>query len=194
MEGRSSARVSLEEYLRIDAASPERLEFRGGYVVAFAVPSGNHEQIKANLAGRLASSARARGCKPLLGGVKVICPNGDRNIPDLGMTCDERDRRALDAAGEAVVEHPWLIIEILSPATAADDRTEKLDAYREIPELTHYLVIDSRKQWMLLHSRTSDGRLAIESTIESVELPGIGELDFATIYDGTSVPKIVLPT
>jgi Uma2 family endonuclease len=42
------------------------LEYRDGRVVALAVPSGNHEQIKANLVALLARGARDVGCRLLL--------------------------------------------------------------------------------------------------------------------------------
>ena len=120
-----------------------------------------------------------------------MCPNGDRTIPDLGMTCDARDLDALSAPGEALIAHPWLVIEILSPATAADDRGAKLDSYNAIPGLTHYLLVDSRKRWMLLHRRTPDGLLAIDGPLQRLGLPHIGaELLLDDVYDGSTVPAI----
>jgi Uma2 family endonuclease len=53
------------------------------------------------------------------------------------VTCDSRDRQA-----ELFVEHPQLIVEILSDATAAYDRGLKSAAYRQIAELQEYVLID----------------------------------------------------
>ena len=184
-------RVGLDEYLRIDANSPDRLEYRGGYIFALAVPSGNHERIKNNLVAHFSPRLKNTGCDLISGGVKLVCPNIDRTIPDLGVTCDERDRSAMDQSGEAIIEHPWLLVEILSPSTQGDDRSGKLDSYRQIPELTHYLLIDSRKQWMVMHERGPDGLFVIRGPIESVTLPTLGELTLAIIYDDTTVPRMV---
>jgi Uma2 family endonuclease len=186
-----TGRVSLAEYLTIDAASTEKLEYRAGYIVAQAVGTGNHEQIKNNLVMELGPIVRTTGCRLFSGGVKVVCPNSDRTIPDFGVTCDERDLAALAAPGEAIIERPWLLIEILSPATASDDRGEKLDAYNAIRALTHYVLIDSRRQWMMLHVRTSDGLLALNGPLESFTLPTLGEIGLEMIYRDTSVPRIV---
>ena len=46
--------VGLDEYLKIDANSLDRLEYRGGYIFSLAVPSGNHERIKNNLVAHFA--------------------------------------------------------------------------------------------------------------------------------------------
>jgi Uma2 family endonuclease len=185
-----SGHVSLEDYLRIDAVSPDRLEYRGGQIYAQAVPCGNHEEIKNNLIALLAPIIKKSGCKLFSGGVKVICPNGDRTIPDLGVTCDQRDRIALESGGEAIIEHPWLVVEILSSSTQAEDRIEKLDSYRAIPELTHYLLIDSRRRWMLVHERESDGLFAINGPLESVTLPTLVPVTLDLVYDGTTVSLI----
>ncbi len=109
---------------------------------------------------------RATGFKLFSGGVKVLCPGGDRTIPDLGVTCDLRDHAALDNPGGALIEHPWLRVEILSPSTAGDDRGEKFDAYKAIPELTHYVLVDSRRRRMMLHVRGNDGRFVIDGPLE----------------------------
>jgi Uma2 family endonuclease len=185
-----SSRISLAEYMKIDAGSAEPLEFLDGFPVAQAVPSGAHEQITVNLAAILAGPVKAAGCRLFIGGVKVACPNGDRAIPDFGVTCDERDLRVLESGAEALIEHPWFVGEILSPTTSEHDRGTKLDAYRSIPELTHYLLIDSRKQWMLLHERTPDGLIAIVGPLDRFTIPQLGTLTLENVYDGTIVPRV----
>jgi Uma2 family endonuclease len=186
-----TGRVTLEEFLAIAAAAGDvRLEYRDGYVVALAEAGGNHERIKNNLVAEFYPLVRATGCEFFSGGVKLICPNGDRTIPDIGVSCDKRDKDAMDRAGEAQIEHPWLIIEILSPGTEATDRGGKLDAYNAIAELTHYVLIDSRRQWILVHVRTADGLLAINGPLECFTLPSLGEVSSATVYRSTTVPRI----
>jgi Uma2 family endonuclease len=189
----ANRRVSLEEYECFNAAAPARphLEYRDGYIVAMSEPSGNHEQISVNLAVLFAPAVRTTGCKLIIGHVKLVCPNGDRTVPDIGVTCDPRDREALGRSGEARIEHPWLLVEILSPSTAHDDRSDKLDAYNGIPELTHYILIDSRKQWMLVHVRTADGLLAINGPLESFTVPNLCELTIDGVYRDTTVPRVL---
>ncbi len=133
MELPQPRRLSLDEFLEIDAGSDERLEYRGGFIVAQATPPKNHARIAGNLAMHLGPLARVSGSDFFAGDAKVVMPDGSRVIPDFVVTCDPRDRDAPDERGEAIVRHPWLVVEILSPATAADDTTQKLDLYESIP-------------------------------------------------------------
>lgn len=96
----------------------------------------------------------------------------------------------MPTAPSPIIEHPWLLIEILSNSTQGDDRSGKLDSYREIPELTHYLLIDSRKQWMLLHERGADGLFVINGPLDRLTLPMLGEITKSIVYNRTTVPLI----
>jgi Uma2 family endonuclease len=57
--------------------------------------------------------------------------------PDLMVTCS-----ASDAADPLVKREPVLLVEVLSPSTAAYDRGAKFAAYRQLPTLREYLLID----------------------------------------------------
>lgn len=61
------------------------------------------------------------------------------------MTCS-----ALDLVSAMVKTEPKLIVEVLSPSTAAYDRGQKFSHYRSLASLEEYLVID-------LDSRSADG-------------------------------------
>ncbi len=104
---RPDRRLSTQEYLALEASSPERLEYRDGLAVALAEPTANHEFISGNLVVALGPPARSNGCVFLAAGGKVVTSRGDRLIPDFLITCDPRDRAALAGPrGEAIVRHP----------------------------------------------------------------------------------------
>ena len=52
---------------------------------------------------------------------------------------------------------PFLIFEILSPATASIDQREKLAAYRQIDNLREYVVIYQNKKRAELHRKDHRG-------------------------------------
>lgn len=57
--------------------------------------------------------------------------------PDVMVTCSERD------AGDPLVKRePVLLVEVLSPATAAFDRGDKFAAYRSLDSLREVLLVD----------------------------------------------------
>lgn len=60
----------------------------------------------------------------------------DYLYPDVMVACDPNDRAS------AHREKPVVIVEVLSPSTAATDRKRKFQIYRSIPELQHYLLIE----------------------------------------------------
>ena len=57
--------------------------------------------------------------------------------PDVLVTCS-----ALDQASAMVKTEPKLIVEVLSPTTAAYDRGLKFSHYRSLPSLQEYVLID----------------------------------------------------
>jgi Uma2 family endonuclease len=186
-----SGRITLEEYLALDAGTEERLEYRDGYAVAMATPTKRHERIAMNLVLAVGNAVRARGCDVFSGGAKVIAQSGDRLIPDFVVSCDERDLRRPEDSGENVVTHPSVVVEILSQATAADDLTGKFDAYATIPELTHYVVIDSRRRLIHVYERLAGGGFAMHGNVSRLTIPALG-IDLASddVYRGTQTPVV----
>ena len=65
---------------------------------------------------------------PFISDMKLRVASADAFFyPDVLVSCDGRDRRA-----DLFVEHPQLIVEVLSDSTAAYDRGTKFVAYRRI--------------------------------------------------------------
>ena len=105
---------------------------------------------------------------------------GDMFYPDVLVTCNERD-----LAASLEMQHPKLIIEVLSPSTATFDRGDKFLTYRRIEALEEYALVDPhtksfevyRKQpngvdWLLSPGRFDDGLVlqSIALTIPSAVL------------------------
>lgn len=192
MQQPAAGRLTLDEYLAFEEQSPIPHEYRNGYAVALAAPSGTHGAIALNLTLAIGPTARSLGCDARAGDTKVVAPGGDRLIPDFLVTCDERDREALRRPGEALVAYPWLVIEILSPTTAAADMTDKLDAYSSISDVTHYVVIDSRRRAARAFERTPDGKFASSGPLDALTFARLGALriPLEEIYRDTNVPRI----
>ncbi|HEV3158035.1 MAG TPA: Uma2 family endonuclease [Candidatus Baltobacteraceae bacterium] len=185
-------RLTLEEYLKLEAISTEPLEYIDGFASVRTRPSKGHEKIAGNLIMTLGPIVRSNGCDFFANGAKVITKIGYRTIPDFVVTCDKRDLDQPDD-DEAIIEHPWLVIEILSPSTMADDNNRKLFGYQSIEELTHYVLIDSRLRSMRLYERLPDGNfLTPPAPLERLILPTLGEhgVSIDEVYRNTKVPLI----
>ncbi len=87
---------------------------------------------------------------------------------------------------ESNEKQPVVIVEIVSPSTALRDRVQKWEAYRRIPSLHHYLLVEQDRRLVELHTRTGD-IVFEERFIEAGEVPleAIGvRLDVDSIYAG----------
>jgi Uma2 family endonuclease len=61
--------------------------------------------------------------------------------PDVAVSCDERDKNA----DEDFLRYPCLIVEVLSPTTAAFDRGDKFADYRTSESLQEYVLINQER-------------------------------------------------
>ena len=51
------------------------------------------------------------------------------------------------------IPNPVIVVEVLSPSTAADDHGVKLDGYFSLRSVEHYLILDSDRRVMIHHKR-----------------------------------------
>jgi len=61
------------------------------------------------------------------------------------------------------IPNPVIVVEVLSPSTAADDHGVKLDGYFSLPSVMHYLILDADRRVMIHHRRGQAG--AIETRV-----------------------------
>lgn len=129
-------RMTMEEYFLFENASPERYEFVDGYLFVVAGPTIRHHLIVKSLDALLSNHLQSGHCKTFTSHLQVrIEQLNSVYYPDLLVMCAPVD---LDAH---FTDAPVLVIEVLSPSTAATDRREKLLAYEKIPFLREYLIV-----------------------------------------------------
>lgn len=126
-------------YLTWEAEQPDKSEYVAGEVFAMVGVRRPHATVAGNIFSALHEHLRGSPCRPFIADMKLRVASADAFFyPDIMATCDERDRRA-----DLYVEHPKLIVEILSESTAAYDRGAKFASYRQIAELEEYALIDT---------------------------------------------------
>ena len=89
---------------------------------------------------------------------------------------------------KAGVSAPDLVIEVISPDSKNRDRSEKLDAYRSIPSVMEYVLVDSRRVWVCVYRRMPGGVWtdAIYGIDETVDIHTVGiSVPVAELYAGT---------
>jgi Uma2 family endonuclease len=175
--------MSVEEYLRFENAAQTKHEYVAGDVYAMEGGSMRHARIISNIVGGLLPVARGGRCQ-VVWSVKCRTPDDRFYYPDVMVVCTAgRDT-------DTVRRDPCLVVEVTSPSTARIDRGEKLDAYRTIPSLQAYLIVDHRSRRVERHWRDRRGgwqRAEITGS-GSVPVP-CPELDLTLdeIYEGVQL-------
>lgn len=175
-------------YLEWEARQPVRHEYIAGEIFAMVGTTQRHNAIELNLCMALREHLRGRPCQVFVESIKLRAAKANAYYyPDLMVACGEH-RRA--AGTEQVVDDPTLVVEILSPSSEATDRREKLAAYRAVPTLDEYLIIDQERQRAELYRRKGDigWTHLIFETGDTLELASVGlALPLAALYEGTDV-------
>ncbi|MFN6513552.1 MAG: Uma2 family endonuclease [Nostoc sp. CreGUA01] len=133
--------MSPQEYLEWEERQDIKYEYINGEVFAMTGGTIPHTSIALNLASALKSHLRGSPCRAFMADAKVaVTENGPFHYPDVVVSCDERDREAIQ-----FIQYPCLIVEVLSPSTEAYDRGKKFMQYRRIETLQEYVLIDAEK-------------------------------------------------
>ena len=130
--------MTAEQFLAWDGEQPERWEFVGGEVFAMTGATVRHAAVTGNLYMALRQHLRGSPCRTIANEVKLRVQASDAYYyPDVMVTCS-----AADAQEPLIQREPLLLIEVLSKSTASYDRGAKFAAYRSLPSLREYLLID----------------------------------------------------
>ena len=130
--------LTAGEFLAWEAAQTERHEFVQGEVFAMAGAEDRHVTTTGNVYMALRQALAGTPCRTYMTDMKVQ-PLGSSDFfyPDVLVTCSAADRAS------ALVKHePRLLVEVLSPSTAAYDRGEKFAHYRRFASLEEFALVD----------------------------------------------------
>jgi Uma2 family endonuclease len=140
--------MTVEEYFELCRNSPDaRYEYIDGQAVMLAGGSLNHARIAANLIGMLQNLLQG-DCQAFTSDAIVKIPSGCYVLPDVTITCDERDHEDNEC-----LLYPCVVFEVLSPGTEAIDRGKKLNYYRACPTIKEYVLVNTREPLVELYRR-----------------------------------------
>lgn len=180
------SKLSEEAYLEGERASPVRHEYLAGEVFAMAGASKAHNTIAGNVFALLRSGLRGGPCRAYISDMKLrIAAQPAYYYPDVTVTCSGTDLAA--DSPKDYLESPTVIVEVLSPATEAIDRREKMLAYRHLASLEEYVLIDQDRGWVEVYRRSEGGwNVLILTPGDSVPLESVGlSLTLDEIYEGS---------
>ena len=115
--------------------------------------------MKASVFLALRRAVTAAGCQVLPNGATVETGDNDYE-PDAMVNC------GTPMADDAVAApNPVIVVEVLSPGTAATDTGGKLAGYFHVRSIAHYLIVHPTRRSVTHHRRTTE-------TIETLVLVG----------------------
>jgi Uma2 family endonuclease len=174
--------MTVADFVVWEDGTQVRYELVHGAPVVMAPPSGRHAEIVGNVAAIL-SRQLVRPCRvPQGGGVARDESDDQFRLPDTFVTCEPTPERYFRA--------PRLVVEVLSPSTEKDDRTEKLDFYQSLPSVEAVFLIWQERRRVQLQLR--DGaRWIIQDLIGAgtLEVPSLDVgLALDEVYQGLDLP------
>lgn len=139
--------VAEADYLASETLATEKHEYLNGFVYPLhwnpatnmAGATDSHVKVAGNVHYALKTHLRGKGCSLYMSDMRLKIDSRDKAwfYPDVMVTCNPDDRQ------HATVKYaPILIIEVLSESTKDYDKGGKFDAYRQIPSLREYVLID----------------------------------------------------
>ena len=172
---------TAEDYLAWEPAQLDRHEYLDGEVFAMAGAEDGHVTVTMNAAFTVRQHLSGSPCRTYVTDMRVhVAASNSYFYPDVLVTCS-----ALDRASAMVKTEPKLIIEVLSPSTAAYDRGLKFSHYRSLPSLEEYVLIDLDTRSTDCYRKGADGLWVLHPFArgEAVELASVAlELTVAQLF------------
>jgi Uma2 family endonuclease len=183
--------ITIEEYHKLERNSEIKYEYSNGRIYAMSGGTFNHAQIAVNLVATLKGHLRGKVCRVAHSDMKVL-PLGKENpsyFPDITVTCNLDDYKGDSTA----IRSLRLVVEVLSPSTAARDRGEKLRVYQSCYSVEEYVMISTHHQEIEVYHREDTNKWTLTRythghvvTLASIEFT----IPVTDIYEDTDIPAL----
>ena len=117
-----------------------REELIGGKVVMMAPASAEHVYTAGSIYNIFKNYLKGKNCIPFSDGLLVHLTDDNKFVPDMMVVCDRSKIKS-----DGVHGAPDLVVEVLSPSTAKDDRTRKKEVYEACGVPEYWLVSPTDK-------------------------------------------------
>lgn len=184
--------MTVEEYFRFEERSPIKHEYVAGEVYAMSGATARHNLISGSVFTALLEAERSP-CRVFMSDMRVQVADDRYYYPDVAVVCTPLAELDIVARG------PCVVVEVTSPSTARIDRGEKLEAYRRIPALGAYLIVDHRRRRVERHWRDSPGGVWMREEIvgdapTAIAVPCLDtSLTLDAIYRRVELPAVHEP-
>jgi Uma2 family endonuclease len=148
-------RLTEAEYLEIERRAEFKSEFLDGEMFAMSGGTLPHGLIASNLSRAIGNQLEGSPCVVYGSDVRVKIPAaGLYTYPDVSVACGEN--QVEDEHNDTLL-NPTVIVEVLSDSSAAYDRGQKFEFYRQLPSLREYLLVSQYRPHIEHYVRQDSG-------------------------------------
>lgn len=131
--------LTPEEYLAWERKQSFKNEYHNGQIIVMSGASRAHNRITVDITVQLSNQLMDGECEVFAGDMRVrTSPTVSYYYPDVIVVCGEP--RFEDDTFDTLL-NPILVVEVLSPSTAAYDRGEKFEYYKQLTSLQEYILV-----------------------------------------------------
>lgn len=176
-------------YLAWEERQTEKHEYMAGEVFAMAGARREHVVVAGNLYAAFKQRLRGGPCQAYVADLRVRIAAVDAFFyPDVVVSCDLCDHQATQ-----FIEHPTLIVEVLSESTESFGRGHKFAAYRTLPSLQEYVLVDIAARRVETFQRTVENNWLLHDYLpdsQECRFPSLAvSIPFAEIFENLTPPE-----
>jgi Uma2 family endonuclease len=176
---------SPEEYLELEVNSEIRHEYINGLIIPITGGTPNHNQLALNFSGTLNYLLKRQPYQVFVTDQRLWIPTRKiHTYPDIMVV---KTPLEYEQGRKDTLVNPVMIAEVLSKSTKSYDRDEKFAAYRTIPSLQEYILIDQYTMHVEQYFRTDNNKWIFSEFTDadvSLNLASIScQIMLSDIYD-----------
>lgn len=184
MEAQIKPRLTVAEYLALEAQSEIKHEYIDGELYAMTGGTDYHSRIAANVIITLGIQLSGSDCYVYTSDMRVKVDHARYVYPDVSVGCGQARH---EDDGETSLLNPVVVFEVTSPSSRVRDHGLKRALYQRVPSIEAYLVIDQHAAHVDVNRRIA-GEWRLTSYVgldAAISLEALGcELPLAQIYQG----------
>jgi Uma2 family endonuclease len=176
---------SPEEYLELEVNSEIRHEYINGLIIPITGGTPNHNQLALNFSGTLNYLLKRQPYQVFVTDQRLWIPTRKiHTYPDIMVVNIPLE---YEQERKDTLVSPVMIAEVLSKSTKSYDRDEKFAAYRTIPSLQEYILIDQYTMHVEQYFKTDNNKWIFSEFTDadvSLNLASIScQIMLSDIYD-----------
>jgi Uma2 family endonuclease len=173
--GLAQSRMTASEFLLWGQTQADRHQFFEGEVFSMAGATAEHNLCTDAVFAELRQHVKGTPRSAFVADIRVRAAN-NYFYPDVVVTCTPQDTNNPKATE---INAPKLIVEVLSPSTAAFDRGLKFAAYRQISSLEEYLLLDPEAKTVELFRKNAANIWELHPSDAAAPLIKLNSVDWA---------------